>query len=111
MKFKHRREERSRQSKAFREWLREQRAKGKESPGSTGDMQHFSHMMWFYVDIRHGVGGVAMSFPFDVYILRIIRMIYHAANPYILIEVTHLTWQAPWPTPRRAQSKRSSEAE
>ncbi|CAJ1327057.1 unnamed protein product, partial [Effrenium voratum] len=36
-KFKHRREERSRQSQAFRQWLREQRAKGKESPGAMGD--------------------------------------------------------------------------
>lgn len=36
-KFKHRREERSRQSQAFRQWLREQRAKGKESPGSMAD--------------------------------------------------------------------------
>ena len=36
-KFKHRREERCRQSQAFRQWLREQRAKGKESPGGMAD--------------------------------------------------------------------------
>lgn len=36
-KFQHRREERCRQSQAFRQWLREQRAKGKESPGAMAD--------------------------------------------------------------------------
>eukprot|EP00435_Cladocopium_sp_Y103_P041409 s1576_g11.t1 len=36
-KFQHRREERCRQSQAFRQWLREQRAKGKESPGPMAD--------------------------------------------------------------------------